>query len=139
MSEARTNRAHGHRCRRKVTDVHVEFGGHREDAAGSISDEGHRSSRDNPVQLAEGVALEEAKRETRVFSQYSKSWMRTWLPRMSLPKAWGGLENDALEEACGIEGALFVLSDRCRGGHKTKDGAVAMARKALEIGKTVQS
>ncbi|XP_071565735.1 uncharacterized protein [Temnothorax nylanderi] len=58
--------------------------------------------------------------------------------RMLLPEAWGGLENNALEEACGIEGALYVFSERCRGGHKTKDGAVAMARKALEIEKPLQ-
>ncbi|KYN19208.1 PREDICTED: UPF0160 protein MYG1, mitochondrial isoform X1 [Trachymyrmex cornetzi] len=55
--------------------------------------------------------------------------------RMFLPAAWGGLRADALVEACGIEGAIFVHSVRFIGGHKTKDGAVAMARKALEIGK----
>ncbi|XP_018317072.1 UPF0160 protein MYG1, mitochondrial isoform X2 [Mycetomoellerius zeteki] len=55
--------------------------------------------------------------------------------KMFLPAAWGGLRADALVEACGIEGAIFVHSVRFIGGHKTKDGAVAMARKALEIGK----
>lgn len=55
--------------------------------------------------------------------------------RLFLPEAWGGLRNDALVEACGIEGAEFVHSVRFIGGHKTKDGALEMARKALKIGK----
>lgn len=58
--------------------------------------------------------------------------------RMFLPKAWGGLRTDALVEACGIEGAVFVHSVLFIGGHKTKDGAIAMAQKALEIGKAIQ-
>ncbi|KAL6257501.1 hypothetical protein P5V15_011071 [Pogonomyrmex californicus] len=58
--------------------------------------------------------------------------------RMFLPEAWGGLRDSILVEACGIEGATFVHSVRFIGGNKTKDGALAMARKALEIGKAVQ-
>lgn len=56
--------------------------------------------------------------------------------RLFLPETWGGLRNDALVEACGIEDAVFVHPIRFIGGHKTKDGAVAMARKALEVGKS---
>ncbi|XP_071576247.1 MYG1 exonuclease-like [Temnothorax nylanderi] len=58
--------------------------------------------------------------------------------RMLLPEAWGGLSNDTLVEACGIEGAIHVVSGRSVGGHKNKEGAMAMARKALKIGKTMQ-
>lgn len=58
----------------------------------------------------------------------------SFICRMFLPEAWGGLRNDVLVEACKIEGAIFVHSVRFIGGHKTKDGALAMARKALEIG-----
>ncbi|XP_072758047.1 MYG1 exonuclease isoform X3 [Anoplolepis gracilipes] len=58
----------------------------------------------------------------------------SFICRMFLPEAWGGLRNDALVEACEIKGAVFVHSVRFIGGHKTKDGALAMARKALEIG-----
>ncbi|XP_071566336.1 MYG1 exonuclease-like [Temnothorax nylanderi] len=57
---------------------------------------------------------------------------------MLLPEAWGGLQSDALVKVCGIEGALRVDSNRKTGVHKTKNGAMAMARKALKIGKTVQ-
>jgi len=55
--------------------------------------------------------------------------------KLFLPEKWGGLSNNALVEACGIEGARFVHSGRFIGGHNTKDGALTMARKALEIGK----
>lgn len=58
--------------------------------------------------------------------------------RIFLPEAWGGLRNDALVEVCEIEGAMFVHSVRFIGGHKTKNGALAMARKALEIGHAAQ-
>ncbi|XP_071555001.1 MYG1 exonuclease-like [Temnothorax nylanderi] len=64
--------------------------------------------------------------------------LRSRMYRMLLPQAWGGLEGDALVEACGIEGALFVYPERNSGGHKTKDGAITMAQEALKIGKTVQ-
>ncbi|XP_024873798.1 UPF0160 protein MYG1, mitochondrial-like [Temnothorax curvispinosus] len=57
---------------------------------------------------------------------------------MLLPEAWGGLKSDALVKVCGIEGAIRVDSNRKTGVHKTKDGAMAMARKALKIVKTVQ-
>ncbi|XP_050452710.1 MYG1 exonuclease isoform X1 [Cataglyphis hispanica] len=58
--------------------------------------------------------------------------------RMFLPEAWGGLRNEALVEACNIEDAVFVHSVRFIGGHKTKDGALAMARQALQIGHAAQ-
>jgi len=58
--------------------------------------------------------------------------------RIFLPETWGGLRTDALVEVCGIGGAIFVHSTRFIGGNKTKEGALAMARKALEIGKSVE-
>ncbi|XP_071579442.1 MYG1 exonuclease-like [Temnothorax nylanderi] len=61
-----------------------------------------------------------------------------WVYRMLFPKAWGGMSHDTLVEACGIEGALHVHPDLYVGGHETEGGAVTMARKALEIEKTVQ-
>lgn len=58
--------------------------------------------------------------------------------RMFLPEKWGGLKENELVEACGIEGAIFVHSVRFIGGNKNRNGALAMARKALEIGKTAR-
>lgn len=55
--------------------------------------------------------------------------------RIHLPGEWGGLRDNALVAACGIEGAEFVHVNGFIGGHKTRDGALAMAREALKIGK----
>ncbi|KAL2717168.1 UPF0160 protein [Vespula squamosa] len=56
--------------------------------------------------------------------------------RMFLPKEWGGLRTKDLEAVSGISDIEFVHFSRFIGGHKTREGALEMARKALEIGKT---
>lgn len=63
----------------------------------------------------------------------------SFLVRVPLPKAWAGLRKDALEEACGIKGAIFVHAAQFIGGHETKEGALAMARKSLELGRSLQN
>lgn len=60
----------------------------------------------------------------------------SFVPRLSLPEAWAGLRNEALDSACGVPGAEFVHKERFIGGHSTREGALMMARKALELGKT---
>ncbi|KAK2578964.1 hypothetical protein KPH14_011167 [Odynerus spinipes] len=55
--------------------------------------------------------------------------------RLFLPESWAGLRLDALEKVCGVSGCDFVHSVRFIGGHMTREGAIEMARKALEIGK----
>ncbi|TGZ37949.1 hypothetical protein DBV15_12452, partial [Temnothorax longispinosus] len=45
----------------------------------------------------------------------------------------GGLSNDTLVRACGIEGALHVHSNRHTGIHQTEEGAIIMAWRALEL------
>lgn len=52
-----------------------------------------------------------------------------------MPESWAGLRDEALENACGVKGAVFVHAVRFIGGHKTKEGAITMARKSLELGK----
>ncbi|KAG7212361.1 hypothetical protein KM043_012682 [Ampulex compressa] len=56
--------------------------------------------------------------------------------RIFLPEPWAGLRDTALEEASGIKGTIFVHTVRFIGGHVTKNGAIAMARKSLEIAKS---
>jgi len=51
--------------------------------------------------------------------------------RKSLP--WRGLRDDALSEASGIEGGVFVHMGGFIGGNKTYEGALAMAKKALTL------
>jgi uncharacterized UPF0160 family protein len=72
--------------------------------------------------------------------------------RKALPEAWRGLRDEKLSEVSGIEGGIFVHASGFIGGraalsrhfvdldidsrspgNKTKDGALALARKALEL------
>ncbi|XP_047371460.1 MYG1 exonuclease isoform X1 [Vespa velutina] len=62
----------------------------------------------------------------------------SFICRMFLPEKWGGLRTKELEAVNGISGSIFVHSVRFIGGHKTREGALEMARKALEIGKNEQ-
>lgn len=55
--------------------------------------------------------------------------------RLFLPEAWAGHRDQQLENACGIKGSLFVHTARFIGGHATREGAIAMAKKSLELGK----
>ncbi|GAA5990000.1 hypothetical protein JCM11641_000580 [Rhodosporidiobolus odoratus] len=52
--------------------------------------------------------------------------------RKPLPEAWRGVRDDALSQLTGIDGGIFVHAAGFIGGNKTKDGALAMAVKALE-------
>lgn len=52
--------------------------------------------------------------------------------RKSLPTAWAGLEGEALDDAVGIKGCIFCHRGRFVAGHRTKEGAMEMARQALE-------
>ncbi|MBB2205250.1 MYG1 family protein [Gluconacetobacter takamatsuzukensis] len=54
--------------------------------------------------------------------------------RVSLPEAWGGLEGKALAEASGIADAVFAHPARFICGAGSREGALAMACRALEIG-----
>ncbi|XP_043251985.1 MYG1 exonuclease [Colletes gigas] len=61
----------------------------------------------------------------------------SFICRIFLPEPWAGLRNEQLERSSGIEGAEFVHSTRFIGSHNTREGALKMARKAIEIGKTL--
>lgn len=51
--------------------------------------------------------------------------------RKSLPAAWAGLDGEELDNVVGLEGCVFCHRGRFVAGHKTKDGALKMARLAL--------
>lgn len=53
---------------------------------------------------------------------------------LPLPESWAGLKGDALDKETGIYGCIFVHPARFIGGAKTKDAAIKMAEKAIEIG-----
>ncbi|KAK3394878.1 metal-dependent protein hydrolase [Podospora didyma] len=52
--------------------------------------------------------------------------------RKPLPEAWRGFRDEKLDELSSINGCVFVHAAGFIGGNKTFDGALAMAKKALE-------
>jgi len=52
--------------------------------------------------------------------------------RKSMPAAWAGLRDGALDEASGIPGCMFVHAGRFTGGNATYEGVLQMAIKSLE-------
>ncbi|OAD57429.1 UPF0160 protein MYG1, mitochondrial [Eufriesea mexicana] len=59
----------------------------------------------------------------------------SFIMRLCLPEPWGGLRDEMLVKASGIEGAIFVHPGKFIGGNLTREGALMMAHKALELGK----
>ncbi|MDD5405198.1 MAG: MYG1 family protein [Sulfuricella sp.] len=51
--------------------------------------------------------------------------------RKSLPAAWAGLDGAQLDSVTGINGCVFCHRGRFVAGHKTREGALEMARLAL--------
>jgi uncharacterized UPF0160 family protein len=51
--------------------------------------------------------------------------------RLPLPEAWAGLSGEALQRACGVADADFVHPARFTGGAASREGVLAMARKAI--------
>lgn len=51
--------------------------------------------------------------------------------RKSLPADWAGLDGEELDEVVGMKGCVFCHRGRFVAGHRTKDGAMEMARLAL--------
>ena len=53
--------------------------------------------------------------------------------RKALPAAWRGLRDQALSDATGAPGCVFVHAAGFIGGHSSRDGAIELARKALQM------
>ena len=53
------------------------------------------------------------------------------LYRLPLPEPWRGLRDEALDEVSGIPGCIFVHASGFIGGHRTREGALNMARATL--------
>ncbi|KAL5115035.1 hypothetical protein ACEQ8H_007076 [Pleosporales sp. CAS-2024a] len=52
--------------------------------------------------------------------------------RKDLPDAWKGVRDEQLDQVSGVQGCIFVHAAGFIGGNKSFDGALAMAKKALE-------
>ncbi|KAK9451819.1 metal-dependent protein hydrolase [Limtongia smithiae] len=53
--------------------------------------------------------------------------------RKPLPEPWRGVRDQALSDLTGIDGGIFVHASGFIGGNKTREGALEMAKKALEM------
>ena len=53
--------------------------------------------------------------------------------RKPLPEAWRGFRDQDLNEITGIEGGVFVHASGFIGGNNSRNGAMTMAKKALEL------
>jgi uncharacterized UPF0160 family protein len=78
-----------------------------------------------------------------VYPVSNGNWMVDSMPpeagsfeqRIPLPQAWAGLPEAELATVSGVADAVFVHLRRFVGAAKTRSGAVAMARKAIALGK----
>jgi uncharacterized UPF0160 family protein len=57
--------------------------------------------------------------------------------RLPLPEAWAGLRDAELAAASGVPDAVFVHARRFVAAARSREGAMAMARKAIEVGSGV--
>lgn len=53
--------------------------------------------------------------------------------RKALPEAWRGLRDDELSKVSGVDGCVFIHASGFIGGNKTKEGALKLAKLALEL------
>lgn len=53
--------------------------------------------------------------------------------RKALPAPWRGVRDEELSKVAGIDGCIFAHASGFIGGNMTRDGALAMAREALEF------
>lgn len=75
-----------------------------------------------------------------VYQDVTGSWCTQTVPkeansfaaRKDLPKTWGGLNNDDLSKLTGIENCTFCHPALFICGNKTKEGAISMAKVAVE-------
>lgn len=53
--------------------------------------------------------------------------------RKALPEPWRGVRDEELSRIAGIEGCIFVHASGFIGGNKTKEGALEMAKRAVQM------
>ena len=53
--------------------------------------------------------------------------------RKKLPLEWNGLRDKELSDKAGIQGCIFVHATGFIGGNESKEGALLMAQRALEV------
>lgn len=64
---------------------------------------------------------------------------RSFILRIPLASEWQGLRDEELSNVAGIKGCIFVHSSGFIGGNETREGALQMALKSLELYKNKQT
>lgn len=59
--------------------------------------------------------------------------LHSFQSRLPLPEPWRGLRDEALDQVSGIPGCVFVHASGFIGGHRTREGALSMARTTLAL------
>ncbi|KAJ1509214.1 hypothetical protein HMI54_002544 [Coelomomyces lativittatus] len=75
-----------------------------------------------------------------VFPDIDGSWRIQCVPksqgtfenRKSLPSSWCGMRDEKLDAVTGVKGGVFVHASGFIGGHRTKEGALQLAKLALQ-------
>ncbi|PWN48296.1 metal-dependent protein hydrolase [Violaceomyces palustris] len=103
--------------------------------------EGFASWKDHLFTLEKTIPIpEEEKPIYVVYPDESGKWRvqavpespESFVSRKALPEKWRGIRDDQLSELSGIEGCIFVHQSGFIGGNQTKQGALRMAREALQ-------
>uniref|UniRef100_A0A914V847 Uncharacterized protein n=1 Tax=Plectus sambesii TaxID=2011161 RepID=A0A914V847_9BILA len=93
-------------------------------------------------QLEEDLELQDERITYVTYPDDSGMWRIQAIPvnklqgfesRLPLPEKWRGVRDADLEAVCGISGATFCHASGFIGGNKTREGALSMARKSLEL------
>lgn len=56
----------------------------------------------------------------------------SFVSRKALPEAWRGVRDSELSDKSGIKGCVFVHASGFIGGNETREGALLMAKRALQ-------
>lgn len=96
-----------------------------------LEEEAAKAGADNASPLVKYVLFVDSRGGWRV--QAAPKARGSFENRLSLPKEWCGLRDEALSEAAGIPGCVFVHAGGFIGGAKSEEGVLELASKALAL------
>lgn len=111
-------------------DGHVPFASHLYDA--EREEAAAKGSREEDGQVWYVLFPETAEKDSKWRLRAVTVEGAEFTNRKDLPDAWKGLRDEELSKVAGIEGCVFVHATGFIGGNKTMEGALQMAKKAVE-------
>jgi len=133
VREAYAQRRRWHGSGRVVVlrDGHVPFAGHLYDAE---RDEAAREgAAEDDVRVFYVLFPENADEDSKWRVRAVTVEGMNFKNRKDLPTAWKGLRDEELDKVSGVDGCVFVHANGFIGGNKTFEGALEMAKKAVEL------